>query len=277
MEKSGNWALITGASMGLGRAIAEECAARGMNILLVALPGSGLPELGASIERDAGVSVLWLEADLTESETMARLLYMIRGEGIEVSLLVNNAGIGSVGPFMAAPLEEHEAVIALNILAIVRLTRLVLAESGAGGRRRVLNVASLGSFYPMPGLSVYAATKGFVFDLSLALRAELAGKVGVSVLCPNAIRTTKAVDDYLARFGILARLACMSPEAVARIALDGVERGRAVIVPGLFNRALSAASRFAPRALAMSVIGRCWGGFGACPDSEAEVEGSGAA
>jgi uncharacterized protein len=262
MKEHRPWALITGASLGLGRAFALECASRGMNLLLVALPGSGLPEVGASIARDAGVSVEWREADLTDSTALEGLLELIRSKGLGIEFLINNAGVGSVGAFMDQPLERHEATVAVNILALIRLTRLIVAERCGKGGLRVLNVASLGSFYPMPTLAVYSATKSFVFDFSLALRAELAPLVSVSVLCPNAFKTTQAVDEYARRFGLASRLACLSPDRIARIALDGAARGKAVIVPGRFNQALGLLSHVVPRALVMRVIRHYWGGFG---------------
>jgi uncharacterized protein len=265
MQKGRSRALVTGASMGLGRAIARELAARGRGLLLVALPGSGLPELGASIARERGLPVDWLEADLTEERSIDRVAALVRDEGLEIELLVNNAGIGGVGPFMELPLRHHEDTINLNILALVRLTRLVITEAAGRYRPRILNVASLGAFYPMPTLAVYSATKSFVLDFSLALRAELEGEADLSVLCPNAIRTTDAVGGYVDRFGLLSRLSCMTPEAVARAALDGLERGRAVIVPGAFNRALGAVARLAPRALVTRAIRHFWGGFAETP------------
>jgi uncharacterized protein len=255
-------ALITGASLGLGRAFAQECAARGMDLLLVALPGSGLPELGDSIARERGVAVYALEADLTDGATLERLVELIRSKALGIDLLVNNAGIGSVGAFADSDIELHEAAIRLNAIALVRLTRLLLAEFEGREAAHILNVASLGAFFPMPALSVYAATKSFVYNFSLALREELSGKVGVSVLCPNAFKTTAAVGDYLDRLGFLPRLVCLAPEYIARVALRGAARGEAVIIPGFFNRALVAVGRFVPRTLAMRAIRRYWGGFG---------------
>jgi uncharacterized protein len=264
-----NYALITGASLGLGRAFARECAARGMNLLLVALPGSGLPELSGGIARDQGVAVDWLEADLTEDASLERLAGMIREKGLEIELLINNAGIGSVGPFMELPLGHHDATMRLNTIALVRLTRLFLDGLGERRSAHILNVASLGAYFPMPALSVYSATKSFVFTFSLAVREELAGRVGVSVLCPNAFKTTAAVEEYVEKLGFVTRLACLTPERIARIALRGVWRDRAVIIPGLFNRALAAVGRVVPRSLAMRAILRYWGGFG-----EAEADGA---
>jgi len=269
LHEENKCALITGASLGLGRAFARECASRGMDLVLVALPGSGLPAVGDAIARERGVSVDWLEGDLTESATLEGLVATIRAKALKVDLLVNNAGIGSVGPFADSAIEHHEAVIRLNAIALVRLTRLLLAELEDRGSAHILNVASLGAFFPMPTLSVYSATKSFVLNYSLALREELSGKVGVSVLCPNAIRTTAAVGDYVDGLGFVSRLACLGPEAIARIALDGVARGKAVIIPGRFNRALAAVGRFLPRSIVMRAIRRYWGGFG-----EAGAEGS---
>jgi len=254
-------ALVTGASMGLGRAIACVCAARGMDLLLVALPDSGLPEVGASIARRNAVRVESIEGDLTQDSTIEALIDRILTARLDIRLLVNNAGIGGVGLFTDLPLEHHISTIQLNITALVRLSRLVMGESAEGGRLSILNVVSLGALFPMPTLSVYSATKSFVLNFSLALRAELEGFASVSVLCPNAIRTNTAVEEYIDTFGLLGRLVCMSAEKTARIALDGALRGRAVIIPGRFNRVLAAAARFVPRSLAMRVIRNCWGGF----------------
>ena len=254
-------ALITGASLGLGKAFAGECAARGMNLALVALPGSGLPELSRAIAREQGVRVGWLEADLTERATHERLVEMIRSEGLEVDFLVNNAGMGFIGPFLDSTIEQQEATIRLNTIALIRLTRLLIDEFRGREKAHILNVASLGAFFPMPTFSVYSATKSFVLSYSLALRQELAGSVGVSVLCPNAIRTTTDVEDYLNRFGLASRLACLTPERIARIALDGVARDKAIIIPGFFNRTLAAVGRIVPRSIVLRTIHRFWGGF----------------
>lgn len=261
-------ALITGASLGLGRAFALECAKGGMSLLLVALAGGGLAELSASIAREHGVTVDWLEADLTEAATFERLAEKIRGDSLKIDLLVNNAGIGSVGSFADSDFDALEAVIRVNTLALVRLTRLLLPALKERGGAHILNVASLGAFFPMPTLSVYSSTKSFVLNFSLALREELSGSVGVSVLCPNAFCTTAAVGDYVESIGLLARMACLTPERIARIALRGVERDRGIIIPGVFNRVLAAAGRLVPRALAMRAIRRYWGGFAEAPRAE---------
>jgi uncharacterized protein len=254
-------ALITGASLGLGRAFARECAARGMDLVLAALPDSGLPELSDAIAREHCVKVDWLEADLTENATLDRLVALIRSKGMAVDLLVNNAGVGCVRPFLDSCLDDHETTIRLNTIALVRLSRLLIDEFEGRENAHILNVASLGAFFPMPNSSVYSGTKSFVLTYSLALRAELSGSVGVSVLCPNAIRTTAVVENYVDQFGLLSRLACLTPERIARIGLDGASRGKTIIIPGFFNRALAAVGRFVPPSLAMRAINHFWAGF----------------
>lgn len=261
--------------MGLGRALARECASRGMRLFLVALPGSGLSELAEELNVEFGVETAWLEGDLTEAATLERLRSRIEAEALDIDLLINNAGIGTPGHFMDHSLEYHEATIELNALALVRLVRLFLPDL----RRRnasILNLASLGAFFPMPTMPIYAATKSFVLHFSLALREELGGTVGVSVLCPNAIRTTPDVNRYIDNLGPLARRACFTPECIARSALDGVARNRAVIVPGAVNRVIAFISQVVPRALINRTIRHYWGTFLRCGCGKLAPAGGGA-
>ena len=257
-----NCALITGASQGLGRAFAEECAAQKMNLLLAALPGSGLPELAHTIAVRHGVNVEWLETDLTEDSAIEAMKNMIRAKSLKINLLINNAGIGSMGLFEDLSKEHSDSTIKLNTIALVRITRLFIDECEGSERAHILNVASLSAFFPMPSLSVYSATKSFVLNYSLALREELAGRIGVSVLCPNAIRNTVAVCEYIDRLGLLPRLACLTPACIVQAALEGIARDKAIIIPGLFNQAVAFLRHVVPTKLAMRTIRHYWGGFG---------------
>lgn len=254
-------ALITGASMGLGEAFARLCAGRGMDLLLVALPDSGLPKLARELAADGRVEVAYLEADLTEEATIIKLGGILRSRGFDLRLLVNNAGIGEPGSFVGFPLAYHEDTIALNVTALTRLCRLAVAEFGDRPGCGILNVSSLGSLYPMPGMAVYAGTKSYVRCFTLALREELQAKVRVSALCPNAFVTTPESASYIAGCGLASRLACLSPERIAREGLDGLARGKAIIYPGFFNALLAGLSRFVPRALCCAAVRRYWGGF----------------
>jgi len=258
---TGGCALVTGASMGLGKAFARLCAARGRDLILVALPGSGLAKLAGELSTTWPIKVAYLEADLTEGGIVEKIEGIIRSGSFRLDLVINNAGIGEPGTFAGFPLAYHEDTIALNVTALTRLCRLAVAEFGERKGCGILNVASLGSLYPMPGMAVYAGTKSFVRCFSLALREELAGLARVSVLCPNAFVTTEASARYIARCGLASRLACLSAERIAREGLDGLERGRAIIYPGRINAVLGALAGIVPRSLACAAVKRYWGGF----------------
>jgi uncharacterized protein len=251
--------VITGASQGLGKAFAEECALRGHNLVLAALPDTGLAEVARWIARVHGVRVLPLEVDLTADDGPARLARFVEESGLAVDTLINNAGVGYNGRFGDSQPSHNETTIRLNMLAVVAITRLLLPGLRGREHARVLNVASLAAYFPMPWLPVYSSSKSFVLAFSLALREELRGTgVSVSVVCPNGIRTNRLARDLIARQGLAGRLTCQYPEQVARAALQGLEAGRAVIVPGAVNRFIKAASGLVPRSIAMGVIARRW-------------------
>lgn len=263
-------ALITGASRGLGKALADECAARGMDLFLVALPGSGLPLVAQAIASERQVGVDWLEIDLSQDDAPDRIVAALDRRGFETDLLVNNAGIGSIGLFGDSPSSGHEAVIRLNALALVRLTHRLLPDLKRREAAYILNVASLGAFFPMISLPVYSATKSFVLTFSLALRDELRPAIAVGTLCPNTIRNDRATNDYVDKLPFFCGWACLYPAVIARSAIDGVLRDRAIIVPGRINRVLRVIGPFAPRSLVTWVVRLLWGGF------DKEVKGAAA-
>jgi short-subunit dehydrogenase len=232
-----------------------------MDLFLVALPGSGLPQVAQSIMSGRHVGVGWLEIDLTQEDAPDRLLSALEASGFEVDLLVNNAGIGSIGSFGESPMSGHEAVIHLNVLAIARITHRLIPELMRREAAYILNVSSLGAFFPMPSLPIYAATKSFVLTFSLALREELRGSIGVGTLCPNTIRNDRATEEYVDRLPFVCRRACLYPSEIARSGIKGLLRGKAIIVPGLINKLLRVVGPFVPRVLVAVVTRRLWGGF----------------
>jgi uncharacterized protein len=253
-------ALITGASQGLGRALAEECAGRGMDLVLVALPQTGLRDVARILERAYGVRIQTIEADLADPKTPRAIDAMIRAEGCAVDTLINNAGVGFSGRFSQSADEQNESTVQLNVAGLVRMTQQMLPVLRMQSRSWILNVASLGAFFPMPSMPVYSSTKSFVLTFSQILRAELRGSgIGVSVLCPNGIRTNRITREMIARQGWAGRVTCKYPDEVARAALAGLFRGRGLIVPGAVNRALIRASPLIPRGAYMRVISRRWG------------------
>lgn len=254
------YALITGASQGLGRAFAHQYARRGMDLVMVALSRSGLPEVARDVARRYGVRAAPYETDLTEPHSVERLARWIATQQIPLTALVNNAGVGYNSTFEDSTLSENESCILLNNLALIKITRLMLPELKRHPEAHILNVASLAAFFPMPFMSVYAPTKTFILHFSLALRQELKDtSVSVSVLCPNGIRTNAECKRKIERHGLIADLTCLDPEEVAQYAVREAVARRAVIVPGLLNQAIAAASRLAPRSLVSAVVSALWG------------------
>jgi uncharacterized protein len=254
-------ALVTGASLGLGRALAAECASRGMDLILVSLPGDGLVEAAGAIEREHGVRVERLEIDLTEQDAPSRVLAAIHRLKLPVDALVNNAGIGKLGFFSDIGIRLHEAAIGVNVSALVRLTHALLPELARREGAWILNVASLSAFFPMPYLPTYSATKSFVVTFGLALREELSGAVSVSTLCPNTIRTNKETEEFIDKLSFPCRKACLYPHEVARAGIEGMLRGKAIIVPGAVNKLLRAVGPLVPASFAARVIRRYWGSY----------------
>jgi short-subunit dehydrogenase len=205
-------ALVTGASQGLGRAFAEECAGRGMDLILVALPGIGLPEVARILERAYQVRIEPLEMDLIGSNALGAIAALCRSRGFQVDTLINNAGIGFMSPFSKSRAEQNEATIQLNVASLVRLTQEMLSELRERQRSWILNVASVGAFFPMPSMPVYSSTKTFVLTFSRLLRVELRGTpISVSVLCPNGIRTNRATREVIERQGWAGKVTCRYP------------------------------------------------------------------
>jgi short-subunit dehydrogenase len=225
--------LITGASLGLGKAMAWECARRGMDLLLAALPGEGLAETALEIEAACGVRVWAREIDLTADGAPA-LLAAWALENRPVEILINNAGSGGSRAIGDADPAYLESMIRLNVLAVGLLTHALLPELQTHPSARVLNVASLAACGPLPFKTVYPASKAFVLHWSRALRTELRRtSVRVCVLLPGPMRTNADVRGRLDKQGWIGRRTTVSADDAARIAVRGLLRGRAVIVPGL--------------------------------------------
>jgi len=250
---SGKLAVVTGASSGLGADIATVLAERGCNLVLVARSQDKLQSLRARLHRDCGVTVEIVPLDLSQADAPARLHGMVTARGFNVDFLVNNAGLGAVGPFSAMNWERDEQMMNVNIRALHQLTRLFLADMLASGQGRILNVASVAGFQAIPYFSTYAATKAYVLSLSEALHAELAGTdVKVSALCPGATRTA-FWDVAGGGSNRVLNFRMMDCRAVAEYGVALMLSGRPVGVPGLMNKLMILLRRFVPRSWAAAV------------------------
>lgn len=250
-------ALITGASAGIGKEIALEAARRGYDLILTARSADRLESLAQDIRVAHGREVLVLPMDLSDPETPERLFQTIKRKKILPELLVNNAGFGTGGAFARSNLEREEQMILVNVLALMKLTRLFLQSMLESGRGHILNVGSTAGFLPGPYMANYYATKAYVLQFSEALSEELRGTgVSCSVLCPGATRT-----DFFEVAGVASAaiasgglLPMMEAAEVARSALDGINKNRTVILPGI-NRFLPGLLRFSPRFLIRRIAG----------------------
>ncbi len=256
----GQYALITGASEGLGRAFAEECAYLGMDLVLVALPSSGLTQVAQDVARRYGVHAEPIEMDLTTPGSPEGLIQWVSDRKLPVSVLINNAGVGYNSRFEDSTLRENESCILLNNLALVKVTHLMLPELKRRQRAFILNVSSMAAFFPMPFMPVYGPSKAFILSFSLALRAEMRGTpVRISALCPNGIRTSAECRRKIDAHGLIGQLVSMDPQAVARCAMRGLLAGRPVIVLGWVNRVIAALGQHIPPSLACSFVSTFYG------------------
>ena len=239
MSKERHLALVTGASAGIGEALATELAASGHDLVLVARRTGKLRSVARRLQDKYGIEAHVRTTDLLEVGAAARLARRLEREGLAVDILVNNAGLLEVGYFTAMEAEALQRMVQLNVGTLTDLLAQFLPPMRKRGSGRVLNVASIAAFQPVIGLAAYAATKAYVLSLGEALGDELRGSgVTVTTLCPGITDTSMiahAADDAPG-FGALPRAVIGSAEDVARAGVRGLLRGDPVVVPGLLNR-----------------------------------------
>lgn len=241
------YALITGASSGIGLALAEALARRGRNLILLARQRDALESVACELSQRFAVEVLFRVCDLSQPLQVSGLLHELEQSQRHIDLLVNNAGMGTAGAFVAQDWSREQQLIELNVLAMARLCHAIGGLMAGQGGGQILNVAALEAFRPGPWMSSYSASKAYVLHFSEGLREELkAHGVGVSVLCPGPTRSafsrnarinTQAGQDNMQ----------MSAEEVALITVKALGKNRALIIPGQRNRLLAFAPRLAPR------------------------------
>jgi short-subunit dehydrogenase len=247
--------LITGASSGIGTALAHEFAAYGHELVLIARREQTLGTLADAIAATGRARPAVLRADLARLDAAQTIVAALDERGLEPDVVVNNAGFGLVGAADQLDRAEQLAMVDLNVRALTDLS-LVFLDSLKRRRGGILNVASIAAFMPGPGMAVYYASKAYVLSFSEALHRELKPKgVRVTVLCPGPVPT-----EFQARAGMsddaFPRLLTRSAEQVARDGYRGLMQGRRVVVPGPANRAVTTMIRFAPRSLVLELIAR---------------------
>lgn len=252
----GPWALITGASAGLGTEFARQLAGKGLNLALAARRRERLDELGERLAGEHGIQTRSVTVDLTEPDFMPRLRAEL--DDLEIGLLVNNAGFGQLGEFLDHSQESELGMLDLNCRAPLLLTHHFAGAMRDRGRGGIIMLSSMAGLIPNPYFSHYAATKAWNLFLGEGLAVELE-RYGVDVLnlCPGPTRTEffEVADVDPGRWPKLAQGIVMSADKVVAAAVDGLGR-RTTVVPGLHNRLMLGSSRFTPRGLAARVTGR---------------------
>jgi uncharacterized protein len=250
-------ALITGASGGIGYELAKLFAKDHYNLVLVARNGSRLAQVADELQRQFGITVRPVALDLTAPRAPQSLFDELQREGVDVDILINNAGYGMLGEFAEVPLEESLGQIQLNVTALTYLTRLFLGPMLQRHSGRIMNVASTAGFQPGPLMAVYYATKAYVISFSEALANELAGKgITVTCLCPGATETGFAGRAGNDQSRLFKQLRPMDAKTVARAGYRGLLKGKTLVIPGVRNWLVMESLRFSPRKMVTAVSRR---------------------
>lgn len=249
MADDRRWALITGATGGLGQAFGMALAKRGYNLVLTARNGGALEALAAELRSRHGGQVVVQVADLAEPDACLQLKQALDARGLVIETLVANAGYGVQGRFVSRQRDAELGMVDVNVRALTDLAYLFAKDMAERGGGHILLVASTAAYQPIPGYAVYAASKAYVLAFGHALHRELTRrKVVVTVTCPGPTETP-FWERAGHRLNRMASAVLMTPEAVAETSLDALYAGRASVVPGLANRLITLSTHLFPRRL----------------------------
>jgi hypothetical protein len=249
ISSPGRWALITGASSGLGLEFADLLAAQRVNLVLAARRQELMEKLAADLRRRHGIEVVVEPIDLATAGAAARLKGSLDERSLRIDVLVNNAGYGLHGEFLDTPLERTTDMIQLNITALTELSYVFGRDMAARGSGQILLIASLLAFQPVPSFAAYAATKSYVLAFGEALHDELRARgVTVTSLCPG--HTETGFDAAAgAPVSLMLRLLTMKPRPVAESGLKALSGRKASVIAGFMNNVIAFSNRLTPRSM----------------------------
>ncbi len=243
--------VVTGASSGIGEALARELAARGHHVTLVARRADRLAGLADELRAAYGIRATLVPGDLADPGARPALVRELRGAGRAIAGLCNNAGVGGFGATAQLGSEHLTRLVEVNANAVHDLTVALLPDLLARGEGAILNVASVLAYAPIPRNASYSASKAFVLAFSEALHAELTGTgVSCTVISPGPVHTeifARSGGDASEAVDLTPGFLWLDPEDVARAGVDGMQRGERQVIPGLANQLFATAARFAPR------------------------------
>lgn len=253
----GKYVVITGGSLGLGRAIAEKLAERGINLILLSLPDEDLDIICEKLSYKYGIKTLFFETDLRDGENIKEFATWVFSQKVDIIGLVNNAGLGGSSAFETTPISFIDTMVSVNIRALTLLTRLFIPELKQKEKAFVLNISSIAAFKPMPFKTVYPASKAFVYSFSVGLGEELKDtSVQISVLHPGPMDTSEDNSSRLNKHGFLGRLVLLTVEDIAEIGVNRMFAGKKVIIPGIFNKICINLLKIIPRQIALPIISK---------------------
>lgn len=247
--------LITGASKGIGKAMALECASRGYNLFLVARSEHLLKALAQELE--GKVKVKYLAVDLFSPDAALKIFDFAAQENVSINMLINNAGMGFYGVFHETEMQNHLRVMQLNMDACVRIAHEFLQKSDTKEQRYLLNVASTAAYQPVPNMTVYAATKAFMLFFSRGLRHELRKqKVNVTALCPGGTESEFFGPAQMEEVVKKNAQFMMKAEEVAKLGIDGLLKNKSVVIPGFTNKAGAVSAKLLPHDIVVPVAAK---------------------
>jgi len=248
------YTIITGASKGLGKCLAIECAKRGRNLLLIALPNESVSKVAMAIAREYNVKAIAYETDLTKDTNIDSLAHWVTSN-FKIDMLVNNAGTGGTIYFSEASSSYISTIIQLNMIALVHLTHKLLPSLIKQDNAYILNIASLAAFGPLPYKTVYPASKAFVSSFSRGLNAELQGtNVSVSVAHPGGMATNPEIAARMNKHNALVKASYLSPQETAKICIEQTLSRKTIIIPGFTNKLSRLLIRIFPEKMMLSIV-----------------------
>ena len=250
------FALVTGASRGLGKAFATELAMRRINVLLVALPDDGLPGLCEALKQEYNIKCYYFETDLTKKNSIAELVKWALS-GFRINILINNAGMGGSREFEFAEREYLDNMIALNIRAMTLITHQLLPELKSHKKAWILNVSSVASFSPIGYKTIYSASKVFVQYFTRGLYQELKDTgVFASVVHPGPMATNYQVAKRIDSHGVFGKMGQLSPQYIAKRSIKLLFKKKSVIIPGWFNSLCWFVAKAIPANIRLPIISK---------------------
>ena len=251
--------MITGASGGLGRAMAMECARRGWKIYLADVNSGGLDSIKIGLERRFGAEVYTWLCDITCSDDVDNMIAEMSASGVRLDMLLNIAGVDFEGSFEGRDREDVAKIVSINDEATLRITHAALELRRRSEKFTVVFVSSLAAMFPMPLKATYAASKRFLLDFSLALRREMkAEKVNTLALCPGGLVTGNGAIKGIEAQGLWGELTTNKLERGARKTIEKALAGKNVYIPGVLNKALCSAGKIVPRSWAADIVYWRW-------------------